>query len=310
TDALEGVVSHMETIRPASPNFRLRQERTQRNLSQQKLADLLGTTQVTISRWEGGGQQPSAYFREKLCALFGKSTQDLGLIWVEPPSTTQQDALEAGSAQSPSTETAGLWTVPYLRNPHFTGREDVLEHLAQRLALQENKPDNMCQAVLTQPQAIKGLGGIGKTQLAVEYAYRHVLEYTAVFWIAAESVESILTSFHAIAELLQLPERQETDQQRIVAAVQRWLSSHGEWLLIWDNLEDVALLQRYLPPARSGAVLITTRCQALGGLAQNLELPTMTPEEGILLLLRRAKILTSQAAKEHMAHLAVIQSAQ
>ncbi len=105
--------------------------------------------------------------------------------------------------------------------------------------------------------------------------------------------------------MLQLPERQDADQQRIIVAVQRWLTTHSGWLLIWDNLEEMEFLQRFLPPASRGAVLITTQRQALGTLAQGLELPTMTPEEGMLLLLRRAKVLSPQVMSEQMHQLAV-----
>lgn len=263
----------------------LRAFRKRSHLTQQQLAAALGMHYNTIGGWERGDSLPD----KKRIVL--ELVKRLHLDYQE-----SRQLLEASLAAM-----APHWNIPIPRNPFFTGREEVLDTLHTHL--------DADQLVTTQSYAIYGLGGIGKTQLAVEYAYRYVLEYAAVFWIAAESVENILASFLAIAELLRLPVRQEANQQRMVAAVQRWLSSHGEWLLIWDNLEDVALLQRYLPPARSGAVLITTRCQAFGGLAQNLELSTMTQDEGILLLLRRAKILTSRASKEHEAHLAVSQPA-
>ena len=60
-------------------NDQLRQERVRRNWRQQDLADRLGTTVLTVKRWERGSQQPSMYFRIKLCALFGKSAEELAL---------------------------------------------------------------------------------------------------------------------------------------------------------------------------------------------------------------------------------------
>jgi len=127
------------------------------------------------------------------------------------------------------------WLVPYPRNPFFAGREEILEALHTQLGVDHT-------VVLTQSSALHGLCGVGKTQIALEYAYRHALEYSAIFWIGAETDEQVIASLLHMAETLQLPEREDNDQQRVVAAVQRWLSTHGQWLLIWDNVEDLTIL--------------------------------------------------------------------
>jgi len=72
-------------------NNLLRQERIRRNWRQRDLAEQLGTTVLTIKRWERGSQQPSLYFRAKLCVLFGKSVEELGLIDVMTPSIIEED---------------------------------------------------------------------------------------------------------------------------------------------------------------------------------------------------------------------------
>src|SRR5579875_3485222 len=109
------------------------------------------------------------------------------------------------------------WVVPLPRNPYFTGRAEVLEMLHAQLGVRQT-------ATLIQSSALHGLGGIGKTQVALEYAYRYALEYSAVFWIGAETEEQIISSFLHVAEVLQLFGQTDQDVPRVVAAVQHWLS--------------------------------------------------------------------------------------
>ena len=148
--------------------------------------------------------------------------------------------------------------------------------------------------------ALQGLGGIGKTQAALEYVYRYAREYQAIFWLEAETRESILASMGRIAECLQLPEHNEANLSRVVEAVQRWLVAQDSWLLIWDNVEELDLLRQFLPSAPQGAVLITTRCQTLGTLAQSIVLEPMTCEEGIFFTLQRAKISKGGFSREQL----------
>lgn len=256
--------------------------RTRRHLTQQRLAEALGMHRHAIGRWEQGDFLPASKAMvlelAKCLRLDDQETRQL---------------LEASlSALAP------YFLVPFPRNRFFTGREEILEALHTQLG--------GGQAIaLTQSSALHGLGGIGKTQVALEYAYRHVQEYSAVFWIGAETEESMVASLLRIAETLRLPERDEKDQQQVVIAVQHWLISHSQWLLIWDNVEDLELLNRFLPSTHSGAILITTRSQALGTLAQGMGLSPMEREEGMLFLLCRAKILPPEATQEHLQHLAV-----
>src|SRR5579884_1597115 len=251
--------------------------RKRRHLTQQQIAAAVGVHRNAVGRWERGDFLPDSR---------GIVLELARLLRLEEHETRQ--LLEASlTALTPH------WSIPYLRNPFFTGRDEILDMLHAYL-----NPD---QAIVSaQPYAIYGLAGSGKTQIAVEYAYRYNLEYNAVFWINAEAIENIISGFLNIAELLKLPKSQEADQMQVVAAVQHWLNVHKGWLLIWDNVEDLELLQRFLPRARQGASLITTQRQALGTLAQGLELTTMAPEEGILFLLRRAKLLSSQATSKQV----------
>src|SRR5262249_13435214 len=99
-----------------------------------------------------------------------------------------------------------------------------------------------------------------------------------------------MASVQQIADLLHLPEHQAADQSQVLAIVRRWLVSHAGWMVIADNVEDPDLLQRVLPPARQGALLLTTRHQTLSTLAQPLDVPPLNQEEGIALLLQRTHL--------------------
>jgi len=189
----------------------------------------------------------------------------------------------------PTPNTPTLWNIPYQRNPFFTGQEDILNQLYQTLHAANT-------VALSHPQGISGLGGIGKTQTALEYAYRYRTNYAAIFWIRADSITALTSSMVELARVLELPERHEQDQGIIVQAVLRWLRLHTDWLLIYDNIDDLSIAEPFLPKAGPGHLLFTTRAYALEGLAQRLDIQKMEPEIGALLILRRASLLALQAA--------------
>jgi len=184
-----------------------------------------------------------------------------------------------------------IWNIPYRRNPFFTGREEVLEHVHDALHADS-------AACLTQTQGISGLGGIGKTQAALEYAYRYHADYQAVLWARADSHKTLTAEFVRIASILQLPEQNAQDQRRIVEAVMRWLRTNSQWLLVLDNIENLASAESFIPSAGGGHILLTTRAQALGGVAQRIEIGKMQLEVGALFLLRRAGMLSLASALE------------
>ncbi len=130
--------------------------------------------------------------------------------------------------------------------------------------------------------------GVGKTQLALQYAKLHRKDYAAGLWVSAASRETLLSGFAALAEVLNLPERNEGDQKKVVAAVRRWLDTTDQaWLLILDNADELELLQGFLPSGR-GHCLLTTRPQDVHALATAERVKSMEPTDGALLLLRRA----------------------
>jgi tetratricopeptide (TPR) repeat protein len=193
----------------------------------------------------------------------------------------------------PQADFPSIWNVPFARNPFFLGREDLLTRLHVQLQTQQT-------SALSQTQAISGLGGIGKTQLAVEYAYRFRQEYQAVFWVHAESTETLNASYTEMAQLLNLSEKSAAKQEVIVQAVKTWLQTHQGWLLILDNADEPDQCVPFLPRVVSGHLLLTTRAMALRrlGVVSPIAVETFAPELGALLLLRRAGLLPPDATLE------------
>jgi tetratricopeptide (TPR) repeat protein/DNA-binding XRE family transcriptional regulator len=257
----------------------LRQFRVREGMSQQQLANTLGVHRNTIGAWERGDYLPETteliYKLAEALSLNAKDTESL------LEATHERITLRI------------IWNVPHQPNPLFIGREAVFAHLHTQLHKRRT-------VALTQTHAIHGLGGIGKTQTAVEYAHRHRNDYQAILWVQADTQDALISGFVSLAALLRLPEKNEQDIQRIVDAVKRWLSEHTQWLLVLDNVEDMRVVKTFLPTTYSGHILLTTRLQALGGMAQGIMLEQMEPHEGVLFLLRRATIIGLDETLDHV----------
>lgn len=248
----------------ASPNELLMYEREQRHWTQEDVAVRVEAPDAKmVGRWERGITTPTAYYRQKLMTLFGKSARELGFV---------------------RNGEIAFWRVPARRNLFFTGREALLEQIHNSLTQHKS-------TALLPPQALSGLGGIGKSQTALEYAYRYAQNYHTVVWLRADTSETLASDFIMLAHLLKLPERDEQDQQRVIQAVKQWLSVMTQWLLIFDSANNLDILPDFLPASCPGHVLITTQSRIVGTLAQSIEVDAMTVDEGAYLLLRRAKII-------------------
>src|SRR6266702_5129357 len=266
---------------------RLKQERERRAWTQNEVAERIGTTQINISRWENGVTVPSPYYRQRLAELFGKGIQELGLI----PESSEEVSTPSGTPDSrTSIPSLPIWNVPYRRNPFFTGREEILTHLYT--VLRNSKAVGLTQA-------LSGLGGIGKTQIAVEYAYRSRDHYQAILWITASSREALSADFVMLAALLDLPEQHGQDQDIVIRAVKRWLTTHTHWLLMLDNVDNLEMIVDFLPIQSTGDVLLTTRLQALGTVAQSVEVEKMGLDDGMEVLLRRTNVIAPGAPLDH-----------
>src|ERR1044071_96680 len=175
---------------------------------------------------------------------------------------------------------APLMNLPFERNPFFTGREEILDDLHSTLT--KNSATSLTQAV-------SGLGGLGKTQTAIEYAYRHGRDYTHVFWVRADSHLALSTGFVEIARLLNLPEKDAQSPDDAVRAVNHWLETNSGWLLIFDNADEPDLLKEFRPRNAKGHVLLTSRAQVFDtlGIVKPIEIDAMSPEEALEFLFTR-----------------------
>ncbi len=170
--------------------------------------------------------------------------------------------------------------IPHPHNPNFTGRVDLLEKLEETLASGE-------RAAFTQTSAITGLGGVGKTQLALEYSYSHADDYRVIWWVRSEVPATLAADYAGLAARLNLPEKDSQDQRITVEAVRRWLEENGGWLLVFDNAQEPENLTDYLPRTGAGHVIITSRNPNWGGTAKPLLVDVFSRQESVEFLLSR-----------------------
>jgi tetratricopeptide (TPR) repeat protein len=180
-----------------------------------------------------------------------------------------------------------VWNVPYARNPAFTGREALLDAL--HAARWGEQP-----VALT--QVLRGLGGVGKTQVALEYAYRFASAFRVIWWLRAEEPATLAADYAALAEHLPLPAGATAEPGARIAAVRAWLEGHDGWLLIFDNAPEPAAVTPYLPRRVGGQILITSRYLGWGGAARSVTVPTFPRDESVRFLLDRTQQADAEAA--------------
>ena len=169
----------------------------------------------------------------------------------------------------------------------FKGRDEFIQLLRSVLV---NKPTHI--AAVTAKQAIHGLGGIGKTRVAVEYAKRYSHEYTALLFITADSPANLQRNLANLcgALVLNLPEKDATEQEVQVAAALRWLREHAGWFLIVDNVDtpDAAkAVESLLQQLESGHIVVTSRLSQWGDAVQELTLDVISESAAQEFLLER-----------------------
>ncbi|WP_063748338.1 FxSxx-COOH system tetratricopeptide repeat protein [Frankia sp. EAN1pec] len=178
-----------------------------------------------------------------------------------------------------------VWNVP-ARNLLFTGRDTLLDGLRTQLAAGTGR---------IAIAALRGAGGVGKSQLAVEFAWRYAADYQLVWWVDAETPAGLLAGLAALANTLgigsgDLPVRAEEALAE--------LGRRQSWLLVYDNVGDPTTLARMLPPA-TGRLVVTCRDPGVGRVGVELvEVGEFTRAESFALLRRYLPTLSDTAADQ------------
>ncbi len=221
-----------------------------------------------------------AAFRDRLC-------DTVTVVTITSPERLEtavyQALVELPRAEPQRAPVGRVWNVP-ARSVQFTGRVELLAELHRSLLA----------GGATVARALHGMGGIGKTALAIEYAHRHGEDYDVVWWVPAEEPALIPNRLAELARALDLA----TERDPVTSAVSRLLGALRErdrWLLIYDNAEDPQLLAPYLPGG-AGQVLITSRNLRWGELATLVLVDLFDPSESVSLLARWVPRLSARDA--------------
>ena len=188
-------------------------------------------------------------------------------------------------------EAPPVWGNVPQRNLNFTGRSDLLDRLSEQLTA------GSATAVL--PAALHGMGGIGKTQMAMEYIYRHLQDYDVIWWIEAGRQTQIRAALTELARQLNLPG--SNDASVAIAAVKEALRTgrpYRRWLLVFDAAESPQQVQTFFPTNGPGEILITSRNPDWADVARPLEVAVFKREESRELLRRRGTDISESAADQ------------
>jgi tetratricopeptide (TPR) repeat protein len=207
---------------------------------------------------------------------------------------TRQLAKQAASQQPyelvdglPAVRPGRGWTIPPpVRS--FTGRDEQLAALHAQLTGQG-------AASLVPTAALYGMGGVGKTQLALAYAQRYRSQYQLGWWVPAETELGLLSALADLGIALGLPK--ELAPGELAARARDALGARSKWLVIFDNAPDLAAVADFLPGAGGGHVLLTSRNAAWQGVADPIAVDLLPLDAAAQLLVRRSGDPDEQAAR-------------
>lgn len=151
--------------------------------------------------------------------------------------------------QDPPADGARFWMVPQSRNEHFTGREAVLELLGRALGSKD---------AADRVQMLHGLAGVGKTQTALEFAYRQREKYELVWWLPAEDLAALAVAVAKLLEALGVRPRSDATAEELRDMLETKLQRFERWLLVFDNASGPEEVRAYLPNVGTGGGIILT----------------------------------------------------
>ena len=177
-----------------------------------------------------------------------------------------------------------------LRNNRFTGRVKHIEKLRQALI-------SINKAVLT--QVIIGAGGVGKTQIALEYLFMYWSCYETIWWINAETITSVSNEYRNFAITKELIHKDNYDADWITLQVSNWLMSNKNWIFVYDNAENNTCLSGYLPSVNnSGHIIITSRASDWDFVGEVLDVGAFESEEAVEFIIKRTGIDNKKEAEK------------
>lgn len=185
-------------------------------------------------------------------------------------------------------ELPAIWIGVPPRNQYFTGREDLLRDIHERLT---------GKVTALVPHALRGHGGVGKTHLAIEYVHRYQSEYDLVCWISAEQPAIVRTAIADLAKRMNLPSLTVDDAVRSVLMALRQNQPYDRWLLVFDNVNAPQDVEEFLPTG-SGHILVTSRSDVWTGVAQVVEVNVFLREESIAFLKHRLTEIREEDADQ------------
>ncbi|KAG9254828.1 P-loop containing nucleoside triphosphate hydrolase protein [Emericellopsis atlantica] len=214
--------------------------------------------------------------------------------------TQYKEVLQLSNAMKvkPSNKPERIWynNIPFAANTKFSGRHDILNAVGE--ALVPETTASMLKSI-----ALFGLGGVGKTQIAVQYAYQNMDKFDIILWVAADNAISIAQSFRTIAEGLGLVGSVEEVKDAAVSIykVKSWLATtESTYLIIFDNADDLPALKTAWPGTSHGSVLLTTRdfTVATSLLTQYVQVNALDDQDGSKLLLKALDLDTTSPDDE------------